>query len=75
MLEQPSPFTGKPPSTIKLKPGAVQNRVRPPLTPYSPKEKKLSRLRRQILALEKDRDRLIQEMRDRNFNTASLFME
>jgi len=74
-LEQPSPFTGAPPTTIVLKPGGISKRVRPPLTPYSPKEKKLSQLRGQILALEKQRDRLIQEMRDRNFNTASLFLE
>jgi len=74
-LEQPSPFTGAPPTTIDLKPGRVTKRVHPPLTPYSPKEKQLSQLRGQILALEKQRDRLIQEMRDRNFNTASLFLE
>ncbi len=74
-LEQPSPFTGAPPTTIKLKPGGASKRVRPPLTPYSPKEKKLSQLRSQILVLERKRDRLIQEMRDRNFNTASLFLQ
>ena len=74
-LEQPSPFTGAPPTIIDLKPGRVAKRVQPPLTPYSPKEKQLSQLRGQILALEKERDRLIQEMRDRNFNTASLFLE
>jgi len=74
-LEQPSPFTGASPTTIDLKPGRVAKRVQPPLAPYSPKEKKLSQLRGQMLALEKERDRLIQEMRDRNFNTASLFLE
>ena len=74
-LKRPSPFTGAPPTIIDLKPGRITKRVRPPLTPYSPKEKQLSQLRRQILALEKQRDRLIQEMRDRNFNTASLFLQ
>ena len=74
-LEQPSPFTGAPPIIIDLKPGGFAKRVHPPLAPYSPKEKQLSQLRGQILALEKQRDRLILEMRDRNFNTASLFLE
>ncbi len=74
-LKRRSPFTGAPPTIIKLKPRGISQRVRAPLTPYSPKEKELSQLRKQILALEKQRDRLIQEMRDRNFNTASLFLE
>ncbi len=74
-LEQPSPFTGAPPTIIDLKPGGFAKRVHPPLTPYSPEEKQLSQLRGQILALEKERDRLIQEMRDSNFNTASLFLQ
>ncbi len=74
-LEQPSPFTGAPPTIIDLKSGPAAKRVQPLLTPYSPKEKKLSLLRGQILALEKERDRLIQEMRRKNFNTASLFLE
>ncbi len=74
-LEQPSPFTGAPPTIRYLKPRGFAKRVHPPLTPYSPKEKQLSQLRGQILALEKERDRLIQEMRDRNFNTASLFLQ
>jgi len=74
-LEQPSPFTGAPPTIIDLKPGVVAKRVHPPLTPYTPKEKQLSQLRGQILALEIERDRLIQQMRDRNFNTASLFLQ
>ena len=46
-----------------------------PLPTYSNREKKLSQLKGRILALEKQRDRLIQEMRDRNFNTASLFLQ
>jgi len=74
-LAKPSPFTGAPPTIIDLKPGGAMQRINPPLTPYSPKEKKLSQLRGQILALEKERDRLIQEMRDRNFNTASLILQ
>ncbi len=60
---------------VPEKRAAVPSRVRTPLTPYSPKEKKLSQLRGQILALENKRDRLIQEMRRKNFNTASPFLE
>ncbi len=74
-LEQPSPFTGAPPTVIDLKPGVPSKTVQPPLAPYSPKEKKLSEMRAKILALEKERDRLIQEMRNKNFNTASMFLE
>lgn len=74
-LEQPSPFTGAPPTTIDLKPGGFVKQVQPTLTPYSPEEKQLSQLRGQILALEKERDRIIQEMKHKNFNTASLFLE
>jgi len=74
-LEKPSPFHGKPPETILLRPGAVTSRVDSPLPPYSAKEKRLSDLRKQILDLQHDRDRLIQEMRNRNFDTASLFLE
>jgi len=75
-MAKPSPFTGAPPTIIELKPGgATIQRINPPPPSYSAKEKKLSQLRGQILALEKERDRLIQEMRDRNFNTASLFFQ
>ena len=74
-LERPSPFTGAAPTIIDLKPGGIAKRVRPPLTPYSPKEKELSQLRRQILALEKERDRLIQEMREKTFDSGSLFLK
>jgi len=47
-LKRPSPFTGAPPTIIVLKPRGIAKRVRPPLTPYSPKEKELSQLRRSM---------------------------
>jgi hypothetical protein len=73
-IEQPSPFQGLPPTIRTLKPGGAMQRVQPPPAPYSAKEKKLSLLRKQILNLENERDRLIQEMREKDFrvNAASL---
>ena len=74
-LEKPSPFAGQPPGTIQLQPGGVIRRVNPPLAPYSKKEKELSDLRKQINQLQKQRERLIQEMREKNFDSASLFLK
>jgi len=74
-LEQPSPFTGAPPTIIYLKPGRIMKRVKPPLAPYSPKEKKLSQLRMQMIELRRERDRLIQEMREKNFDSGHVFLE
>jgi len=42
---------------------------------YSEKQKELSDLRSRIAALESDRDRLIEEMKAKNFDTASLFLD
>jgi len=74
-LEQPSPFTGAPPTIIELKPGKTMKRVRSPLTAYSPKEKKLSQLRMQMIELRRERDRLIQGMREKNFDSGHVFLE
>ncbi len=48
-------------------------KVFPP--PYSAKEKELSMLRAQMAQLQKERERLLQEMKRKNFNTGSLFLE
>jgi hypothetical protein len=74
-LLTPSPFTGAPPTTTELRPGEVVPRVDPPVPTYTAKEKELSELRNQINQLQKERDRLIEEMKQKNFDTGSLFLE
>ncbi|HXG50146.1 MAG TPA: hypothetical protein VNN77_01905 [candidate division Zixibacteria bacterium] len=46
-----------------------------PVSPYSEGQKQLSDLRGQIAQLEAERDRLIAEMREKNFDTGSLFLD
>jgi hypothetical protein len=46
-----------------------------PLPNYSATEKQLSEMRNHINQLTKERERLIQEMREKNFNTGALFLE
>ena len=58
-----------------LRRGVVRPRVRSPLPRYTPKEKKLSKLRAEITKLRKDRDKLIQEMKAKKFDTGSLFLQ
>lgn len=76
-LSTPSPFTGGPPTTTELNPSQVKPNptVDTPLPAYTGKEKDLSELRNQINQLQRERERLIQEMRQKNFDTGSLFLE
>jgi hypothetical protein len=88
-LQAPSPFTGQPPVTIELRPGEVYNSsvpiynaipalqpsVEPPLAPYSDHERELSDLRNRMNQLVKEREKLIEEMKQKNFNTADLFVD
>ncbi len=74
-LSTPSSFAGAPPSTTELQPGGIIPRVDSPLPTYSEKERELSEMRNRINELTKERERLIQEMRQKNFNTGSLFLE
>lgn len=74
-LSTPSSFAGAPPTTTELRPGQVVPRVDAPLPGYTGKEKELSDLRNQINQLTKERERLIQEMRQKGFGTGSLFLE
>ncbi len=60
--------------TKALRRGVVRPSVRGPLPAYSAKEKKLSKLRAEITKLRKERDKLIEEMRAKNFDTGSLFL-
>ena len=75
LTDVPSPFTGAPPTTMELRPPQVAPRVDAPLPDYSAKQKELSNLRNQINQLQRERERLIQEMRQKNFDTGSLFLE
>jgi hypothetical protein len=72
-LATPSPFTGQPPVTTELRPGEVVPRVEPPVPVYSERERDLSTLRNQVNELVKERQRLIEEMRQKNLQTGDLF--
>ena len=74
-LSTPSPFSGVPPTTTELRPGQVVPRVDAPLHGYSAKEKELSDLRNQINQLQKERERFIEQMKQKNFDTGSLFLD
>jgi hypothetical protein len=73
-LYRPSPFTTLP-MTQETVPGAAV--PPPPEIPHrlTEKEKELSDLRQQAIRLENERERLINEMRQKNFNTESLSTE
>jgi hypothetical protein len=74
-LSTPSPFTGVSPDIIALNPSTASPSVSPPAPSYSEREKELSDLRNQMGRLERERDQLIQEMKQKDFDTASLFLE
>ena len=73
----PSPFSGVPPTTTEVPPPLVGPGPRAdfPLPSYTPRQKELSELREQINQLTAERERLIQEMREKNFGTGSLFLQ
>jgi hypothetical protein len=70
-LVTPSPFSSLPPTVTEVSPPSVP-RVTGPLPPYTERQKELSELRSQTLQLEKDRERLIEEMKQKNFDSAKL---
>jgi hypothetical protein len=75
-IEPPTPFplSGQPPPLLRS--GPVIERPSVDVRPeYTEKQKELSGLRDQIYQLEKDRQRLIDEMRQKNMDTGSLFLE
>ncbi len=61
--------------TRELRRGVVRPRVRVPPPAYSAKEKELSKLRAQINQLRGEREKLIQEMKGKKFDTGSLLLE
>jgi len=75
ILRTPSPFIGQPSITRELRRRAGRPRVTRRLPAYSAKEKELSKLRAQINQLRRERERLIQEMKRKKFDTGSLFLE
>lgn len=56
-------------------PAAPRDTVDAPLPAYSTTQKEMSDLKNQIQQLEKERGRLIEEMKQKNFDTGSLFLE
>lgn len=74
-LSTPPAFSGAPPTTTELRPGTVAPRVDAPLPGYSDKQRELSDLRNQIYQLEKEREKLIEEMRQKKFGTGALFLD
>ena len=74
-LSTPSNFSGAAPTITELRPGEIIPRVDVPLPGYTGKEKELSNMRNQINQLTNDRERLIQQMKQKNFNTGGLFLD
>ena len=73
-LLTPSPFSSLPPTITEERPPA-----RAPTTyenlPYTETQKELSELRNQAIELDKEREKLINEMRQKNLSIGSLFLE
>ena len=74
-LPQPAPLSGAPPPILRERPAEARPSAGPTPPGYSEKQRELSELRNQIGQLEKQRDDLIQEMRQKNFDTGSLFLD
>ena len=67
---------GAPPRTREIRPESRTEPIGPPpIENYTPREKLLSNLRRDIAEAQKQRQQLIDEMRAKNFDTGSLFIE
>jgi len=73
-LLTPSPFSTLPPTITEERPPA-----RAPTTyenlPYNETQKELSELRNQAIELDKEREKLINEMRQKNLSLGSVFLE
>jgi hypothetical protein len=88
-LSVPSPFTGQPPTTREIRPGegystsglpiytpsSRQPGVNPPPPAYTDREREFSDLRNRMNQLVNDREKLIEEMKQKNFDTGNLFLE
>ncbi len=72
-LLTPSPFSSLPPTIVENQPVA-----RPPTSPQLPvtdTQRELSDLREQMIQFDKERARLIDEMRQKNLSTGAMFLE
>src|SRR3990167_6341895 len=74
-LSTPSTFSGVPPASVEHRAGRITPQVDVPRTGYSNKEKELSDLRNQLNQIQRDRERLIEQMKQKNFDTGSMFLE
>ena len=73
-LVTPSPFSTLPPTIVDTRPPPEATpRYDTTLPQYTPRQKELSELRSQTIDLEKERDRLIEEMNKKNFGSGKLF--
>jgi len=72
-LVTPSPFSSLPPTITEVSPpSAAQPSPTVSLPPYTPRQKELSDLRSQTLQLEKEREKLIEEIKQKKIGGAVL---
>lgn len=74
-IESPSPFTGQPPTVTEIPPGNVPPSVTPPPPGYTQTEQQMSDLRNRMSELTKQREQLIDEMKQKNLETGNLFLQ
>lgn len=74
-LESPSPFTGTPPTVTEIAPGAQAPSVAPPPPGYTSSERQMSDLRNDMTQLTRERDKLIEEMKQKNYQSGNLFLD
>jgi len=74
-LESPSPFTGTPPTVTEIAPGAVAPSVAPPPPGYTSSERQMSDLRNDMTQLTREREKLIEEMKQKNYQSGNLFLD
>jgi hypothetical protein len=74
-IESPSPFTGLPPSVTEIPPGNVPPSVTPPPPGYTSSEQQLSDLRNRMSELTKQREQLIDEMKQKNLDAGNMFLQ
>jgi len=74
-LESPSPFTGTAPTVTEIAPSAPAPSVGPPPPGYTASERQLSDLRNDMTQLTREREKLIEEMKQKNYQSGNLFLD